>query len=366
MALAISLSTPIAAWAILGMGGEDAPQAQQYYIHDEETFKEVAKSFHRIPFNDPKLEFDILLPKDWTAEAATQAESTPDLSRKIQSDIARFKSPIIGTSQASVIVQIIHLEHEISAENWLKNYVSVNGYSLQEKAVAINEKRATVSFVSSFEDKSSYVSALLQVNGNAALIVRFETPLALKETLAFLRKRSLESFKLILPTDDPIEPQKMFSFGEAAKFNYPESWNINYPDFKNPNNMSVQLRNENRNGQLEGLMRFMAVKRGPHTTLQQEIEKLMKYFDKNLGIDFKKMTSSGAASAHPRFIFSRYEAYNVNPRKENASDQEIRFVILGDREWYILIFMLTPSSAENFYTWATNVQTYDLLIKTIK
>jgi hypothetical protein len=370
LALTIGLTSTGTAWALLdnllAKKSQPAPQTQQYPIHDEETFKPVAKSFHRIPFNDPKLEFDLLLPKDWTSEQTAQIESTQGLSQKILRDIARFKSPMMNTSQAMVIIQSIHLEREISAENWLKNYVLANGYALQEKVNAADEKRASVSFISANEDKSAYVYLTVQINGDIAMIARFESPLWLKDPLEFLRKRTIDSFRFILVTEDPVEQQKTFTFIDALKLSYPQSWTLNYPDVKNPHNMSVQFYNTPKEGQIDGLIRFVIVKRDPQTSLKSETEKIRKYFSDFLHIEFKKVVSSGTSPAYNRFLFSRYEIYQVSSPKKDAPDQEVRLAVLGDKEWYIFAFLLTPSENENLYLWACNTRAFDLILKRLR
>ncbi len=371
MALTANLCAPGTAWALLDnlLGKKPqqaAPQAQQYSIHDEETFKAVAKSFHRIPFNDPKLEFDILLPKDWTSEQTAQIESSQDLGQKILRDIARFKSPMIGTAQAIVSIQSVHLEREISAENWLKNYILANGYTLQGEISTLSDKRASVSFVAAIEDKSTYDYMTVQINGNIAVLVRFESPLWLKDPLEFLRKATIDSFRFILATDDPVESLKTFSFMDALKVIYPESWSLNYPDVRNPRNMSMQLHSETKGSRIDGLIRFVVVKRDRQTSLKKETEKLKKYFNDFLKIEVKKLVSSNSAPAYNRFLFSRYEIYQVSPLKEDASDQELRLVVLGDKNWYIFMFLLSPSEKENLYTWACNTRAFDVIVKKLK
>src|SRR3972149_7827325 len=113
-------------------GAPPRQQAQQFHIHDEASFNAGAKTFHETPFNDYKLEFDILLPQDWAVERLAKT-SFPAAGQNIPEDVIRFKSPMIGTEQAVITIQSMRLDHEISAENWLKNYAYMNNYSVQEK-----------------------------------------------------------------------------------------------------------------------------------------------------------------------------------------------------------------------------------------
>lgn len=343
---------------------KDQP-AQQYPIQDDAAFNANTKSFRQIPFNDPKLEFDIMLPNDWKSEPVIKT-SDQALKQDIPEDIARFKSPRIGTAQAVVTIQSKHLAHEISAENWLRNYAVTNGYTPQEKVTADGNKKATISYISVFEQNSTYTYARVQINGDIVEIARFEVPLYLREPMGFLQKKSIDSFRLIQTNDDPVEQQREYSLSDAVRFTYPESWEVHYPDFKDSNSMSVQIHNEAQSRQVDGLIRFVAVRRRAQTSLAQELETLKKYFNETLGLEIKKMVSSGDIPAAPRFLFSRYELYQVASKKKSLSEQDLRLVALGDKEWYIFVFLLSPSEADNLYAWARNTQTFDLVVKSLK
>ena len=372
IALAVNISTSNTAWALLNglfdkKQAVQAPQQpQQYYIHDEESFKAVEKSFHGIPFKDPQLEFSILLPKDWTSEETVQTDMAGDLSLKLIGDLAKFKSPIINTQQAVVTIQSIKLSREISAQNWLKNYILSNNYDIQDKVISTDDRKASAYCIATSDNKSSYIYLAVEINGNNAIIVQFSSPLALKDTLQFLRKKVVDSFKFILATDSPIETQKNFSFADAVKFNYPESWSPNHMDIKDSRSMSMQLYSKGKNDRIDGLVRFVVIKRNADTSLKAETADLKKYFTDFLSLDFKKLVSSDKAPVTDRFIFSRYEVYQAASKKENTAEQEIHLVVLGDKDWYIFGFLLTPTETDNFYTWACNTQAFNMIIKSLR
>ncbi|MCE9508189.1 MAG: hypothetical protein K8R48_07770 [Alphaproteobacteria bacterium] len=356
----------IIAGTLLWLNMNKAPQqAQQFYIHDEESFKANTKSYHEIPFSDPRFEFDILLPKDWTAERLAKGDSLAP-NQAIPENITRYKSPMIGTAQATVTVQAMHLDREISAENWLKNYVLTNGYSVQEKIAPLGSKRAGVAYISTFETTSSYTYTAVQINADTIMLARFEIPLWLKDPLGFVQKKTIDSFRMLLTTDAPVETQKPFALADAAGFSYPESWMLRYSTLDNPNNLSAQIYSESPNKKVEGLISFMAIRRTPATSFENEIKNLKNYFETTVDIKFKKLLSSDKAPASGRFLFSRYETYLTGSIKGNAADRELRLAALGDKDWYIFVFLLTPPESDNFYTWASNVATFDLIVKSLR
>lgn len=367
VALAFSLALPGKSFALFdALRKNNAPsRLQQFPIHDEESFLAKTKAYHQVPFNNPILEFDMLLPKDWETVALGQ-DVALTLSQKILNDAARFKSPMIGTEQAVVTVQFIHLTDEISAGNWLKNYIFTNGHSLQEKIALTGDKRASGAFISIFEGKSTYTYTTVQINGNLAVMARFEIPLALKDALGFLQKRSMESFRLIAATDDPVETQKTYRMGDALKFSYPESWALYRADTTNPQRLFVQIHSVTQAKKIEGIVQCLAVQRVSGTSLAQELEKIKAYLGDTMNLDVKTMLSSGKAEVSGRFLFSRAEVYRVAYRNDSIAGQELRLAVLGDKDWYILLFLLTPTEANSFYTWASNTRVFDLIVKNLK
>lgn len=366
LALVVNPSISGTAWAGFGDMFNNKPNIDSRFpIQDEESFKANTKSFYKAPFNNARLEFSIRLPNGWTTEDISQKKTVIDLNQRFFGETILSKSPIINASQAIVSIQFIFLEREISAKNWMKNYANMNNYS-NEKINAVNSKRANAyfTFMNNGQIINSY--ATMQINRNVAIMIQLRLPMSLKEPMKFLQKSVVDSFTLIMPTDEPVEKQKAFSLNDAMKFDYPESWHIYYPNLKNNNDMSVQIHSVTKTGKVEGLIRFIAVRRNSDTKLNDQVIKLKKYFDEFLMIDIKSLVSSDTAPVYDRFLFSRYEVYKAVTRKKDDTEKEIRFALLGDREWYIFIFLLAPAEKEDLPSWSRGVHTFDLILKNLR
>ena len=308
-------------------------------------------------------------------EVSPDTHSSLGLSRALIGDLARFRSPVVNTMRATIAVQSIKLDHEISAENWLKSHILSNKYALQGAITVTSEKKAGANCIETrLDGSSSYIYITVQINGNDAVIVRFDSPLALKDVLAFVRNKIVDSFRFILVTDRPIETLKSFTFGSALKFRYPESLVVNHVDIGDARFMSAQFYNIIREGmvdkdkgksisQIQGLIRFVVVRRNHNTSLKKEANDVKDFVGKILNVDFRKLVSSDKIKTSNRFLFSRYEVYEVAPRKNNPIPQELRFVALGDKNWYVFGLLFSPSESENFYAWANNTQDFDMMIK---
>ena len=313
-----------------------------------------------------KLEFNIFLPKDWVIKKLSWERNMTNLNRRFLGDIVLAESPILNAAKAIFSVQFISLDREISAQNWLKNYAHASNYYIEGEVESFGNKQANAYLVYMLNGQTVHSYATLHINRNVAVMVQIKLPESLRESMNFLQKEIINSFRLVMPTDDSVEKQEFFSFNDAMRFGYPESWKIYYPNLKDANNMSAQIHNMTKAGKIEGLIRFIVVRRVSDTDLKTEVEKLKKYFDEFFQLDIKELRLSKTAPVYDRFIFSRYEVYRVLPRKKMNRVKELRFVILGDKEWYILMFLLAPSEEDDLSSWSRDIQTFDLILKSIR
>jgi len=363
-------SNPLLKPVLFGFGENKAPVVQapqEHPVHDDDSFAKMTKAFGMMPYNKAELEFEILLPKDWT-----EIDLPPSLqdtsSQAIIGDIARYTSPMIGTQQVEVVVQGIHLDNEIDARSWLKNYMLNSGYSPEGEVTADGIKNASGLYVAAGSGSASstieYASA--HISGSYLLLATFKAPLSLAKYVKYLQKKSIDSFRILYPKDDPIEEQKTFTLVDSIKFSYPASWEVATSDFRDMNKLIVHLQTKSLSKTIDGFVRFVAVRRTRQNDAKTEIENQKKYFDDTMKLKFLKMLSSGKSDAYERFLFNRYEVYDVQNVKGTSKVQEIHMVMLGDKDWYIFAFMFTPKEADNLYAWARNVQTFHEILKSIK
>lgn len=348
-----------------GQGQQQASAPKVHPINDDASFAAKTKKFGLLPFNKADLEFSIRLPDDWEMEVVSQDQSQA-LSGKILSDVVRFTSPMIGTARAVVTIQTQDLVHEIDAKNWLRNYIYTSGYALQEDVTAKDNRHASAYYILVNEGRSTNFYASVTVNGSVLMLARFEIPLGLQEYISYLQKKSIDSFSMVYQKDSSIEKARSVSLIDALRFNYPASWEATPPDFKDVNRLSIQLQNKSPTGVVEGFVRIAAVRRNPSTSFSVEVDRLKQFFGDVMGLDFKKLRSSEKLGTIERFLFDRYEIYDVQGRKENQGLQDLHLVVLCDKEWYIFAFLITPREQDNLYTWARNVRSFELIAKSIR
>jgi len=346
--------------------GKGKSADNQHPIRDDKTFEELTTVHTVMPFQRADLYFTINIPKDWSTDLLPEGKK--DISTSIIGDIARFSSPMIGIKRLRVSIHATHIEHEIAVPHWLRHYILMNGYAPEGEVTVDpnNPRRALIAFVS-LEDGDSYYNYMTaQLSGNIIMMTRFQAPQSLREYVSFLQKKTVDSFNLTYPKEGTIEEYNVFTMMDAAKLGFPKSWEPVGQSFRDMNRLSLQLHNKNATGGVDGFIMINAVRRHRVTNLMKEIDELKKYFDTQMEIDIKDMVSSTKSVAGDRFIFNRYEVYNLESRRRAQSKQDIHLVVLGDKEWYLLIFMLTMREEDRLYAWARNVKTLEEILRTIK
>ncbi len=357
-------------FALFGLFEEKKPkpvaEATVHPIHDDKAFAKETKPYGLMPFSKAELEYEILIPKDW--EVVETMDATAETAQQILSRIAVYKSPIIGTRQAEVFIDALKLSNDISAKNWLKNYLLSSGFTPRGEIESPGVKNAAGFYVRTGDPGADstleYVSA--NISGNWILLATFSTPLPLEKYLAYLQKKIVQSFKILYPKDEPVEDQKVFTLVDSIKFSYPSSWEIIATDFRDMNRLTVHLQNKSTTAAVDGFIRFVAVRRARSTDLMAEMQEQQKYFAETMKLNVTKMQSTGKTPAYDRFLFNRYEVYDVSPKSGKGTPQEVHMAVLCDKEWYIFGYLFTPKEATNLYQWARNLQSFQEILKATK
>lgn len=335
-------------------------------INDDASFAASSRTINARPYNKSEMFFNITIPNDW--EAAPIQTEKQEFTSQIMGNIASFTSPFFGTARAEIIVQAVQLTHEVNAYDWLKHYVLSNSYTPDGDAQEINRWAANIHYYASSSDgQSKYVYMTVRMNGDIALVARFEMPVPLKGYLAFMQKKTIDSFTLAYPKEGRIEQQKTFTLADAMKVSYPASWDTVAPDFRDMNNLKVQLHNTSKSGAIEGFVYIKAIRRSQDSNLLKEAEVLREFFDKDIKVDVEKLVATRPTDIQKeRFLFKRYETYELKSRRAGHSLQEVHLVALGDRDWYIFLFLITPREQENLYLWARNVRAFRDIVHSIE
>jgi hypothetical protein len=350
-----------------GSGAEKGKSADNLHpIRDDKTFEDLTTVHTVMPFERADLYFTINIPKDWSTDLLPEGKK--DISTSIIGDIARFSSPMIGIKRLRVSIHAVHIEHEIALPHWLRHYILMNGFAPEGEVITDpkNPRKASIAFVG-FEGGDSYYNYMTaQLSGNIIVLTRFQSPQSLRDYAKFLQQKTVESFSLTYPKEGTIEDQSVFTMMDAAKLSFPKSWEAVSQNFRDMNRLSIQLHNKNATGGIDGFIMINAVRRHRVTSLANEITELKKYLDTQMNLTITELLNSDKSVAGERFIFNRYEIYSVESHRRSQSKQDLHLVVLGDKEWYVMIFMMTMREEERLYAWARNVKTLEEIVRSIK
>lgn len=339
---------------------------KEHPIHDDKSFAEGTKPYGLMPYAKAELEFEMLIPKDW--EVSETMDATAESAQQILSRIAEYKSPMIGTLQASIFIDALKLQHEIAAKHWLKNYILSSGFTPEGEIESTSVKSASGFYIRTGEPGAhstlEFVSAT--ISGTWILLATSQVPLPLRDYLKYLQRKTVESFKILYPKEESIEDSKVFTLIDSIKFAYPSSWEIDSTDFRDMNKLSVHLKSQGSSRTVDGYIRIAAVRRTRSTDFVSEVVEQRKYFEETMKLKVVKMLSTGKAPVYDRFLFSRYEVYDVMPKSGRGTVQEVHMVALGDKEWYVFAYLFTPKEGTNLYQWARNVQSLQEILKATK
>lgn len=354
--------------SLFGGGGSEKGKSSdnQHPIRDDKTFEDMTTVHTLMPFQRADLYFTINIPKDWSSDLLPDGKK--DLNTSMIGDIARFSSPMIGIRRLRVSIHAVHVEHEIAVSHWLRHYILMNGFAPEGEVIVDpkNPRRASISFVGLEGGDSFFNYMTAQLTGNIIVLTRFHSPQNLRDYAKFLQKKTVDSFSLTYPKEGTIEEQNIFTMMDAAKLSYPKSWEMVGQSFRDMNRLTLQLHNKNATGGIDGFIMINAIRRHRVTSLTKELQELKNYLNTQMEVEISELLSSETSVARDRFIFNRYEVYSVESKRRSQSKQDLHLVVLGDKEWYLLIFMMTMREDERLYAWARNVKTLEEIVRALK
>lgn len=363
-----SMATPVFLDSIFGGKQEVKKEVALYPIHDDEGFNndELMETHEIVPYQTVELGFSIRIPKGWQYSEDYESKTEAELNQKLLGNIARFDSPRISTYQPRLIVQALELPHEISAKHWLRHHILISGYTPDSEIESKNPREASGYYIY-LEDGNSmrtYVRAL--INKDTMLVAKFEIPSQMRTYMEYIQRKTLESFTLTYPEEGPVEATKSFTLVDSIKLNFPASWLVSDPDFRDMNRLVVSLKNKSESGALQGFVHITAVRRNRNTSLRTELENLKLYYEDTMKLEFLKLESSGKSPAYDRFMFNRYEVYEVKNKQRGEVPQKLHLAVLGDKEWYVIMYLLSPREDDNLYSWARNIASFEAILQSIK
>lgn len=338
-----------------------SPEEKKLY----DDFIARTQEYHDKPLGDPTLEFFIRLPKNWTQHPIL-SDGNSGLTRKLMGIISRFSGPAIGDIRPTLIVEALQLEHEITAENWVRNMALIEGFTLRE-IKPLSDRQALGSYVVLENGIPLFIRFSAIISGNTMLLARFSVPSSAAEQLSPYMRLSMESFRMVSLQGSSVEAVKPFNLREVLSLKYPLSWELRPPRYEGEDRVTVEMLNRPPKGdKLNGLITLVAVgKKSDDITLETEAARIREELMKNNEIQIGDMIASRVPPSYLRFTYALQEVYKI-PETRTHIAQEIWFTAYEDEKWILFIYLLTPAQEESFYEWARNTRTLELILRSIE
>jgi len=312
--------------------------------------------YDAVPYENPELALSLLVPQGWRADAAT-AES-PSLSTTIMKPLVLLAQP---DNAAYLQVQAVRLDHDISAEHWVRYYMIQAGYkprAMRELSPVFADSLCNFS-ISDVEFTGRL--AVRIVDDRLFMIFGFapvERFPALSESFGV----SVASFKPIQPRSRPgVEPWIRLSAG-TVEFSCPPGWTA--IPAKAPKGIAGIDLTLTVADALTGWMRVKTVSRELPTDMELQVQTTLDGLARD-GLQVSRlMANTGVGLEGTAFTGGFLQVYESHTSADLP--QELWLAILEDKERYVVVFLVTPDRVDNFPVWARNRRAFGIILESLR
>lgn len=319
------------------------------------------KIVREIPNNDKYLDFSVRLPVTWTKKDLGNGET----GKNLLGDIAHYDGPAALDARSYMVMQAIELGYEVTAKNWVLNYVLSRGYTLQGLRVVSN-KRVEAIFVLLDHDISYIVRAAAEINGSRMIMALYYVPESHWNDEKGYQSEAIKSFTFLSPEKSRVEATRTYAFLDLLRFDYPSSWRLQAPNIMSVDSMSAKIINSTENNVLNGQIDVNVISTELDTTLPEEIKKVQKSMDARGLVIGKLIEQPKDFKPQSHVYYSRIEMYQSNDKEKALVDYEYWIGVLIENRYYYIVTMLTPSRTSDFFVWARNSEAFKSVIETMR
>ena len=333
----------------------------------------VAQTYRQTetPVGAKELAFDLRIPKDWT-KADDVSLGSLVISDNIRSNLAKYFGPVTTGTRHHMLVQVVGVNHQMTAKQWFVRYILENGYTVE--GVTVHDERRAEGLYIFVEDNISYVArSIVQLNGKNVIFVQHFLPIEEWHDNKVMQAQMLNSFKLKRASKTNIEEMKDYTFLDIAKFEYPESWRLKANNIRSVDRMKAEILNltekkvgEERVQSLSGRIGLHLISIFATKGIDEEIEEFqLGLSDKELYVQEDMGNYTDFVFEDPEFIAESY-VYRVVDKHRGLQDYEYWITVMGHGDYYYFVTMLTPARENDFLKWSRNTQAYKVVAKSFK
>lgn len=375
VATLFALMMPVASVHAQGVDLNKVPPVNEPAPMSEADIKAKMKRAKEVkPYNKNDLSFELILPKDWsdnTQPPPIGPSMDQKLSKTVLSVLGKFVSPPKNLVRSHITIEALDLPYEISAKNWVVNYILTSGFSLTGMTEKSN-KELEVLYVQVDGDQPYVVRGRAVINGSTLSIIRYYLPQENQKEDEALQAQVVNSYTMLSPSKEGIEPQEKYGFLDQSYFNYPASWDLKDKSILSIERMSALLsqvsRREAKDDELflDGHIKINVISKLLKTTLDEEIA---TFRDELIipGYTLGKMIEKVNYNYNRDIKSGKAQIYELQPSDPvKMSPYEFLVTVMEGEEYYYIISMVTPSRDQDFLTWAQNIEAARTVIESTR
>lgn len=338
----------------------------------DKEFNDKTTLYEDVPAGDEALSYRFRLPADWK-RPEDSALTSYQISNKILGEIVRYYGPPVIDKRSYFTLQAINLEYQLSAQQWLLQYLLSNGFTIQG-IKEHNFKRAEALYVKVIESTTYVIRAVAQMNGRRVVMAQYFMPADNWEGEKQMQAQVMKTFELTYPITESVEEMTKYHFLDIAEFQYPVSWEFRAAPMKGADRMSFELLNIQSEQKidwknyktLDGRIQVDIVSYDSADSVPGEIDNLKRGLAKiNLAVgdkfetfdDFKFSNELNAGAV---------DVYKAIDNQNSLLNYEYWIVPLEAGDYYYFVSLITPSRDDDFFIWARNTQAYALILSLIR
>lgn len=330
---------------------------------DPAAFEQATTLYDEAPFGNELLSYSVRLPKEWKKDEKSGLISSSD--SHLLAEIARYNGPVGLEARSRFTVDILDLQYQVSAQQWILQHVLANGYNLQGIRVH-NTRKVEALLVMVDRDASYIVRAVAQINGKKMIFAQYAIADTHWATEQGMQAAAINSFALKTDKKEIIEEMILFQFLDIAEFMYPVSWTLRAPPLNSIDRMSAKVSNLNEDQSVNGQMEMDLVSSEVTKSLSDEIENYKKAFDKKglvLGEEIEKREDF---KFNENMEFAFLNVYSATDKESKMLDYEIWIAMMSANGFYYFVTLLTPARDADFFVWSRNTETYRVVVESVK
>lgn len=364
-----------------GMAGQGA-SAQDFLQNYASPLPEMKDPMSEAEFNqktiphegvaagDEALTYSFRLPPDWKGSMDV-AVGNYQVSSKVLGEVLRFYGPPVIDSRSHFSLQALTLDYEMTAYQWLLQFLLSNGYAIQGIS-EIDPNRAEALYVR-VEDSFTYVIRTVAIaSGKRIIMAEYSLPADNWEQEKKMQAQVMKTFKLANIVKEPIEELKKYHFFDISEFQYPSSWEMRTSPQVSVDRMKFELRNvlsavqpdETIIRRLNGRIQVEALSYDVVKSVAQEAERLKEDVRQSSGLivgdKIETLTDVKFDKAVKPVVV---EVYNASDGKNKILKYEYWVTMIEVGDYFYFITLVTPSRDEEYFVWARNSETYKLILQ---